>query len=225
VRGPAAAASLAAMRDAEQTRAPAGVLLLLAAASAAGAHSPHPGRAAAARTAELREANLAAALASRRLRQQQQPPAGPAPEALPDFSECVRHYAQLGLQGILGLLPSCSDDPVTEQSCCGQIRGAVNQPGAAFYLCAWLRPPRLRRALLRRACMPPSVLAKPPATRRPPGAGLCDPQAYELVRNNIGSARLSLPPSLPPITPANFDFWLSRCNVTALSTSGCPAPG
>jgi hypothetical protein len=38
-----------------------------------------------------------------------------------------------------------------------------------------------------------------------------------MVRTNIGSARLRL-----PVTAANFDYWLGRCAITALSTSGCP---
>jgi hypothetical protein len=197
------------------------MLLLAVAGPAAGAAaSAHPRR-------------TTAVLESRRAlqQQQQQQPGGPAPEA---FGECLSNYARLGLQGILGMLPSCSDDPLTEPQCCGQIRAVVNQPGAAFYLCG--SPARWLLGCGSQHCIhhavPGALGLDHPATlsvascwqRNPnhplPPAGLCDAQAYELVRNNIGSARLRV-----PVTTANFDYWLGRCHITAISTSGCPAAG
>lgn len=67
---------------------------------------------------------------SRRLLQQD------SSSVVPDFPTCSGQYAAVGLQGVLGMLPSCSQqDPSREQQCCGQIRAVVNDPGGAFYLC------------------------------------------------------------------------------------------
>jgi hypothetical protein len=48
-------------------------------------------------------------------------------------------------------------------------------------------------------------------------AGLCNRQAYDLVRNNIASARLPV-----PVSSENFDSWMARCGLKAVTTSGCP---
>ena len=72
---------------------------------------------------------------------------------------------------------------------------------------------------LRPARSPPSNEHCCPPLHPPTAAGLCNRQAYELVRNNIATARLSV-----PLSSSNFDYWLGRCQLVALSTSGCP-PG